>query len=68
METTVQLLTPGRIAKLLGQPIYRVNYILATRPHIKPSAKAGNVRLFDHQALAMVRHEVNALDARRGET
>ena len=67
MEDTVQLLTPGRIADLLGQPIYRVAYILRTRPHIKPSAKAGNVRLYDRQALAQVRHEVNAIDARRGQ-
>jgi hypothetical protein len=68
METAVvQLLTPGRIAALLRQPLYRINYILSTRQHIRPTAKAGNVRLFDRQALARVRHEVNALDARRGQ-
>ena len=62
---TVQLLTRGRIAEKLGESVARVTYILATRPHIRPSALAGNVRLFDNQALAQVRHELHAIDARR---
>jgi hypothetical protein len=59
------LLTPGRIASELGVATPRVLYILATRPHISPSARAGTLRLFDRTAIAMVRHELNAIDARR---
>jgi hypothetical protein len=39
--------------------------VLATRQHIKPSARAGTLRLYDRRALAQVRHELNAIDARR---
>jgi hypothetical protein len=39
--------------------------VLATRAHIRPVARAGNVRPYDRRAVAMVRHELNAIDARR---
>ena len=61
------LLTPGRLAAILGVSVRRVLYVLATRPHIAPSARAGIIRLYDRQALAHVRHELNAIDARRGQ-
>jgi hypothetical protein len=60
-----QLLTPGRLAAALGAPLHRVLHVLATRQHIRPSARAGTLRLYDHQAVAMVRHELSAIDARR---
>lgn len=61
-----QLRTPGVIAKEVNAPLARVLYILATRPHIQPSARAGALRLYDQSAVALVRHELNAIDARRG--
>ena len=60
-----KLVTVGVIASELGEPIERVVRILRARPHIKPSAYAGNVRLFDNAAIAQVRHEINAIEARR---
>ena len=60
------LITPGVIAAELREPLHRIQYILATRVHIEPSAKAGTLRLYDRKAVAMVRHEINAMDARRG--
>lgn len=59
-----QLRTPGVIAAEIGVSLTRVQYILRTRAHIKPSALAGRLRLYDLQALAMVRHEINAIEAR----
>jgi hypothetical protein len=59
------LLTPGRIADEIGVPLGRVSYILATRPHIRPAARAGTLRLYDELAIAQVRHELNAIAARR---
>jgi hypothetical protein len=59
------LITPGVIASELGVPLHRVLHVLSTRPHIKPSARAGTLRLYDRRAVAMVRHELNAIDARR---
>jgi hypothetical protein len=60
-----QFITVGVIAAELSEPIHRVLRVLATRRHIRPSARAGNVRLYDRRAVAMVRHELNAIDARR---
>ena len=59
------LLTPGRIARALGEPIHRVLHVLSTRQHIRPVARAGTLRLYDRDGLAAVRHELNAIDARR---
>ncbi|MFH1919894.1 MAG: hypothetical protein ABIP48_08425 [Planctomycetota bacterium] len=61
------LLTPGRIAEALGVPLHRVQHILSTRSQICPSARAGTLRLFDKAAVAQIEHELNAIDARRGE-
>ena len=63
----VRMLTPGIIAREVGQPLARVLYVLRTRPHIRITARAGTLRLFDREAVAQVRHELNAIDARRAE-
>ncbi len=60
-----RLVTPGVIAAELRVPIHRVLHVLATRQHIRPSARAGTLRLYDRRAIALVRHELNAIDARR---
>src|SRR5207253_8449144 len=59
------LLTAGRIADELGVSLQRVAYILASRRHITPVARAGTLRLFDRNAVAKVRHELNAIDAKQ---
>jgi hypothetical protein len=61
-----RLITAGVIASELNEPLHRVLNVLATRPHIRPSARAGTLRLYDRRAVAQVRHELNAIDARRG--
>ena len=62
-----KLITLGVIAERLGVPLHRIRHVLATRPHIKPTAVAGNLRLFDSQAVAQVRYEITLSDARRAE-
>ena len=64
-ECGPQLRTPGVLAADLGEPLHRVLYVLRTRHHIRPSARAGRLRLYDREALAMIRRELNAIDARR---
>lgn len=59
------LVTVGVIAAELGTTVERVCRILRSRHHIRPRAYAGNTRLFDNAAVAQVRHELNAIDARR---
>ena len=66
MNTPVpQLITPGVIANELCVPLHRVLNVLATRPHIRPAAPHGHAALYDRKAVAMVRHKLNAIDARR---
>lgn len=48
-------------------PLHCVLRVLATRPYIRPAARAGTLRLYDRRAVAMVRHELNAIDARPAE-
>src|SRR5690606_4920420 len=60
-----QLITPGAIARKLDQPIHRVLHVLATRPAIRPAARAGRLRLYDHAAIGQVRSELARIDAAR---
>jgi hypothetical protein len=64
MNDVPVLNTPGKIARLLNVPLHRVVHILNTRAHIAPIARAGRLRLYDSQALAMVRYEINLQDVR----
>ncbi len=65
MNDPPTLITPGVIAKKLREPLHRVLRVLATRKHIKPSARAGTLRLYERRAVAMVKYELNLIDARR---
>ena len=60
-----QLRTTGIIANELSQPIHRILHVLRTRQHIHPTARAGRLRLYDRDAVAMIRHELNSIDAQR---
>ena len=64
-ESTPRLITAGVIARELGEPLHRVLNVLRTRQYIRPLARGGTLRLYDRRAIAMVRHELNAIDARR---
>lgn len=62
--TVPKLLTPGVIAEELGTPLHRVQHILRTRPHIQPHARAGVLRLYSHDAIEIVRLELDAIEGR----
>ena len=64
-KSTPNLCTPGVVATELNEPLHRVQYVLQTRPDIRPSARAGRLRLYDREAIARIRHELRAIDARR---
>ncbi len=61
-----RLITSGVIAVQLGEPLHRVQHVLATRDHIRPSARAGTLRLYDKQAVEMVREELLTINKRLG--
>ena len=67
-QSEFRLRTPGVIAGELGVPLHRVLYVLRKRAFIAPSARAGRLRLYERQVVAMIRHELNAMDARKGAT
>jgi hypothetical protein len=57
-----EVITSGVIARELGEPIHRVLYVLATRPAIKPEARAGRIRLYKRPAIEQIRHELARID------
>ena len=65
IESIPTLTTPGVIARELGEPLHRVCHVLRTRTHIRPRARAGQLRLYDRKTIAEVRYELNAIDARK---
>lgn len=60
-----RLITVGVIAEACGTTPERARHILRTRPHIRPVARAGFTRLYLPEIIALVRHELSAIDARR---
>ena len=66
-ESVPKLATIGEIGKLLNVPPRRIEYVLRSRPQIQPRATAAGARCFDDDAIAQIRHELNAIDARRAE-
>lgn len=60
-----RLITPGVIAAQLSEPLHRVIHVLRTRQHIRPAARAGQLRLYHQSAVAMVQDELHYIDARR---
>lgn len=62
-RTAPRLLTVGEIAARLHVPIHRVQYVVRVRG-VSAAALAGRTRLFDNDALARVRHEIEAMAAR----
>jgi hypothetical protein len=65
VQTSPHLRTPGVVARELGEPLHRVLHVLRSRAHIQPAARAGRLRLYDRDAVAAIRHELHAIDARR---
>ncbi len=59
------LITAGVIATELCVPLHRVLYLLRTRPHIRPAARAGSLRLYDRRAVALVLAELNFMATHR---
>lgn len=60
-----RLITPGVIAETLSVPLHRVLHVLRSREHIRPRARAGNLRLYGQESIGAVRQELMAIDSRR---
>ena len=67
MINTCLLPTVGEIARRLGLPIHRVEYVIKSRS-IHPEGRAGNARVFSDAAVDRISSECRRMDAERTET
>lgn len=66
MQTTrpPELNTLGKVAQHLQVPVHRVQYVLRSRPHLRPAATAGRLRLFDDQTIEQIAKELQTIDSK----
>ena len=62
--STPTMTTIGAIARRLGQPLHRVQYVVRTR-QIRPCGRAGNVRVFPEETIEAVDAELQRIDERQ---
>jgi hypothetical protein len=53
--------TIGEIARRLGAPTHRIEYIIRAR-RIKPYGRAGNARVFDETSVAVIDAELKRIE------
>jgi hypothetical protein len=58
------LATVGEIARRLGRPTHRIEYIIRTR-RIAPRARVGNLRVFGPADVAYIASELSRIEAER---
>jgi hypothetical protein len=56
--------TVGEIARRLGEPIHRIEYVLRTR-NIRPSGLAGNCRVYPDKDVERIAAELQRVDSRK---
>jgi DNA-binding transcriptional MerR regulator len=56
--------TVGEIARRLGVPVHRVEYVVRSR-NIRPGGRAGNCRVFTEEDVVRITAELRQIDARR---
>ncbi len=56
--------TVGEIARRLGEPLHRVQYVIRSR-NIKPAVRAGNLRIFSDPDVRYIESELRRIDADR---
>ena len=57
--------TVGEIARRLGHPVHRVEYVIRSR-QICPAGRAGNCRVFAEHDVARIASELAAITRKRG--
>ena len=62
--STPTLPTIGEIARRLGEPIHRIEYVIRAR-RISPCGWAGNARVFPEEAVDAIALELQRIDAGR---
>ena len=57
--------TVGEIARRLGEPIHRIEYVIRSRD-IQPSCRAGNVRVFSDADVELIASVLSRIDFPKG--
>ena len=65
--TMTQALTTGEIARRLGWPVHRVDYLIRSRG-IEPAIRAGNLRVFPETIIDRLRTEAKVRKEHTGCT
>ncbi len=58
------LSTVGEIARRLGEPLHRIEYVIRSR-NIQPAARAGNARIFSDSDVTYMASELRRIDEER---
>jgi hypothetical protein len=58
--------TVGEIARRLGEPLHRVEYVIRAR-NIRPSGWAGNARVFSEGDIDYIAGELRRIDGEKGD-
>lgn len=67
MQILTNLATVGEIARQLGEPLHRIEYVIRAR-RIRPESRAGNSRVFSDAAVNRIASEIRRIDAeKRGD-
>lgn len=56
--------TVGEIARRLGEPVHRVEYIIRSRK-IRPASHAGNCRVFSEDDVVRIGSEIQRIDSKK---
>ena len=64
MPTSPSFPTVGEIARRLGEPLHRVEYVIRTRA-IRPMGVAGNARVFGDEVVGQIADELQRIDSER---
>ena len=57
--------TIGEIARRLGEPIHRIQYVIRAR-NIRPCGWAGNARVFPEDAVQAIAAKLHRIDTGKG--
>ena len=57
-----EFLTVGQIAKRLGAPVHRVEYVLRTRGQLRPLGRAGHARVYSEGDLQFIGSELRKIN------
>ena len=56
--------TVGEIARRLGVPVHRIEYVIRSRD-VRPVSRAGNARVFTDADITYIRSELRRIDEER---